>query len=423
MSPASATFEDQRSFWNPTIIALPYWASNQYIIVNMVTPNGEAYRQNVICEANICHPKSAKLTTSKAKYCTEDDLRVLGPTGGLRCVTMPLEVNVPPTPAEKCEGAEQVLADIPGFHDPKLLYSGRGEPILMVVSQSRYACVGLWAIDLRTVYPAIDEIFSSSPRRLGPGPLMSYPTLTEITRNPPWTRRSYEKNWVMFSPSPSTSYIQYDLNSTTRTFAQLIGSGLTTPNMTDPFEKPCLMDPTAEELANGNLMADASTLHQATPALKLILCERSDLTCIRASPEMVFFAAIQRKHVNGYGLPVRYERSFVVWSATAPFNMLAVSQHPILFANETSRGWTAEEIWDDLPEALAAGRGEFGRFTYTTTIAYAWGREESDIREKGVGYLDDEVILSVGIDDEGGLYGKVKVSELLQCLRICPGRM
>lgn len=251
---------------------------------------------------------------------------------------------------------------------------------------------------------------------------MSFPTLTELTRNPPSTRRSYEKNWVMFSPSPSTTYIQYDLNSTTRTFAQLIGGGFTTLNMTDPLEGPCLAEPTPEELANGHNMAGASW-HQATPSLKLILCERINQTCVRGNPETVFFAVIQRKHVNGFGLPLRYERYFVVWSAIVPFNMLAISQHPILFANETNRGWTNEEIWDDSPEDLAAGKGEWGRFTYTTTIAYAWGREESDIREKSVGYVDDEVILSVGIDDNGGLYGKAKVAELLQCLRICPGRM
>jgi hypothetical protein len=250
---------------------------------------------------------------------------------------------------------------------------------------------------------------------------MSYPTLTELTRNPASTRHSYEKNWVMFSTSPSTSYIQYDLNSTTRTIAQLVGGGLTTTNLTDPREAPCLENPAPEETAGAHFMADASW-HQATPSLRLILCERANTSCTRESANMVFFAAIQRKHVNGYGLPVRYERYFVVWSATAPFNMLAVSQHPILFANETNRGWTVDEIWDDTPNALKAEKGEWGRFTYTTTIAYAWGREESDIREKGVGYLDDEVILSIGIDDEGGLYGKAIVSELLQCLRICPGR-
>jgi hypothetical protein len=135
MSPISVTTEETRSFWNPTIFALPYWARSQYLIVNMVIPHGEPYRQNVLCEANICHPGSQKPSSSREKACTDDDLKVLGPNGGLRCVTEPVEVEVPPTPAERCDGSEQLLADIPGFHDPRLFYSGRGEPILMVVSQ------------------------------------------------------------------------------------------------------------------------------------------------------------------------------------------------------------------------------------------------------------------------------------------------
>lgn len=136
MSPASAIMQDHRDFWNPTIFALPYWAKNQYIIVNMVVAGqSQAYRQNVLCEANICHPKSQKSGALREKTCTEDDLRVLGPNGGLRCVTSSIEVDVPPTLAEKCEGPEQKLADIPGFRDPRLFYTARGEPILMVVSQ------------------------------------------------------------------------------------------------------------------------------------------------------------------------------------------------------------------------------------------------------------------------------------------------
>ncbi|KAL5317292.1 hypothetical protein ACEPPN_014387 [Leptodophora sp. 'Broadleaf-Isolate-01'] len=421
MDPPSAKTEEKRTFWNPTIVALPYWADNQYIIVSMVVASGEAYRRNVLCEAIICHPKNKRSTTTRERVCTEGDLRILGPNGGLRCATAPIEVDVPPTPAERCSGLEQTLADIPGFHDPRLFYSGRGEPILMVVSQSRYACIGLWTIDLRVVYPAIEETFSSSPRRLGPGPLISYPTLTELTRNPPSTRQSYEKNWVMFFPSPATSYLQYELNSTTRTFAQLIGGGLTTQNMTDVSEEPCLSDELGE--TETDIFTVSSSWHQATPALKLVLCKRADASCIANNPDTVFFAVIQRKHNNGFGLPIRYERYFVVWSATWPFNMLAVSQHPILMANETNRGWKPVEIWDDVPEAKDEQREVWGEFTYTTTIAYAWGRAESGIREKGTGYLDDYVILSVGIDDKDGLYGKVVAEDLLQCLRICPGRL
>jgi hypothetical protein len=130
----------------------------------------------------------------RQKQCTEDDIGVLGPNGGLRCVVPPVKVQVPSTPAQKCEGLEKGLADIPGFHDPRAFYSGRGEPLLMVVTQSQYACIGLWIVDLRTMLPSLEKTFTSSPRGLGPGPLMTYSTLTELTRNPASTRKSYEKN-------------------------------------------------------------------------------------------------------------------------------------------------------------------------------------------------------------------------------------
>ena len=118
--------------------------------------------------------------------------------------------------------------------------------------------MGLWAIDLRSLYPSLAESISSSPQKLGPPPLMSYPTLTELTRNPPTTRRSYEKNWLIFSPSSSTSYIQYEIMSSQRTFAKLIGGGLTTENMTDTSEEPCLCNATMEDIERGEFMATAS---------------------------------------------------------------------------------------------------------------------------------------------------------------------
>jgi hypothetical protein len=140
------------------------------------------------------------------------------------------------------------------------------------------------------------------------------------------------------------------------------------------------------------------------------------------SPATVFFAAVHRKYLNEYGLLLRYDRYFVVWSAVPPFNMVGVSQYPIIMANETSRDWTSEGHLDDAPEGHAEERDWRDHFTYTTTIAWAWGREEGDVRGKGTGYLDDDVIMSVGVDDQDGVYGIAKASDLLQCLRMCPGR-
>jgi hypothetical protein len=33
MSPSTAMFEEKRKFWNPTIVALPRWAANQYALL------------------------------------------------------------------------------------------------------------------------------------------------------------------------------------------------------------------------------------------------------------------------------------------------------------------------------------------------------------------------------------------------------
>lgn len=435
MSPSDSAIVETRKFWNPTILALPDWAPNQYLIISHVLLKDQGYRQNVLCEARICVPKRQNSSGSHRNECSATDETLLGVHGGLRCVTNPVEIILSSAPANTCEGVEKGLADIPGFHDPRIFYGGRGEPVLMVVSQyepysinyiltnslrSQYACIGPWAIDLRAVHPPLERIFSSSPNRLGPGPIMTYPSLTELTRNPPSTRKSYEKNWLTFSPTPSTSYIQYELSPTKRTIAQLIGSGLTTPNLTDPSEQPCLHDATPAEISRNKYMANA-TWHQATPSLKLILCARTNTTCRNADPETVFIAAIQRKHVNDWELPIRYERYLVLWSAKPPFRMLAVSKHPMLFANETTTGWTAEETWDDVPEAAEEGRGFWARLTYTTTIAWVWGRGEEDVRGLGTGFLDDEVVVSVGVDDEDQAFGRVVVADLLQCLRVCPG--
>jgi hypothetical protein len=308
------------------------------------------------------------------------------------------------------------------------------------------------------------SIFSSSPQRLGPGPLQTYSTLTELTRNPSWTRLPYEKNWFLFSPSTSTTYIHYTLTPNSRTFAKLIGGGLSTKNLTSQQERSCLLDISEQEISQQPALANG-TWHQATPALKLILCNRKDKNCIASNRNTIFFAGIHRKHTNQLGLPVRYERYFFVWSASPPFSVLGISAHPVLFANETMTGWNAQETWDDMlstskdyypksgntdakdttsrppdpspgpisqarrmiPPEIAEGKNgplpqyqsHWAKFTHTTTIAYAH-HLDVDIQDKSVGYLDDGVIVSIGVEDQGQVFARVRAVKLLSGLRICP---
>ena len=239
---------------------------------------------------------------------------------------------------------------------------------------------------------------------------------------------------MFFYPASGESYIHYDLSSPYggprgRTFAKVLGNGLTTTNLTDLLELPCLWDIDADgpDAAKKN-----GTWHQATNSLRLILCSRSDKTCKPSADNTVFFAIVHRKHPNFLKLPLRYERYFIVWSAVPPFSMLGISQHPVLMANETASGWSAAQNWhgDQVRHKRMANsslpqqeeKGYWAYFTYTVSIAYAWGRKGDDVTGKNVGYLDDEVILGIGIDDAGQGFARVKAGDLLQCLRACPGR-
>jgi hypothetical protein len=124
----------------------------------------------------------------------------------------------------------------------------------------------------------------------------AYPELTKLTRNPQSARQPYEKNWVIFSPSPSTSYLQYELTPSRQNSAKLIGGGLTTPNLTDALETPCLHDlsPNSSErgndtghavLASGNAISQTCSMQSNKPKLasrrpsdRLFRC-RSTQTC------------------------------------------------------------------------------------------------------------------------------------------------
>ena len=249
---------------------------------------------------------------------------------------------------------------------------------------------------------------------------MSYSTLTELTRNPASDRYPMEKNWMMFFPSGSGAYVHYEMSPNTgRTFAKLLGGGLTTTNLTDPLEKSCLPDIIDD---TSDISLKGASWHQATNSLRLILCSRLDMACKAKAENTVFFAIIHSKHSNLLKLPLRYERYAMVWSATPPFNMLGISKYPIQMSNETASGWTAEENWDDQPQSLRENKEMWAKaFTYTVSIAYAWGRANDEGEEKNVGYLDDSVVLGIGIDDESQGYSIVKVQSLLQCLRACPG--
>lgn len=108
------------------------------------------------------------------------------------------------------------------------------------------------------------------------------------------------------------------------------------------------------------------------------------------------------------------------------------------------RAAATRKVQTNAIEPLAAGgaaRGNWAGFTYTVSMAYAWGREQQQasgkaggkettdrgrdssnkVEDMHVGYLDDEVVLGIGVDDVGQGFARVRMGELVGCMRACPG--
>ena len=134
LGPLDSSRKEHREFWNPTIMSLPFWSKSQYLIVSRIVTDGH-HQQNVLCEANICYPAHLGPQAEGESKCSADDLVHLGPAGGMRCTSDLILLSVPPTPAEDCTGKYGLYVDIPGFHDPRIFWSGKGEPLMMVNTQ------------------------------------------------------------------------------------------------------------------------------------------------------------------------------------------------------------------------------------------------------------------------------------------------
>jgi hypothetical protein len=467
--------------FNPTILPLPSWSgSAKYLVVSRVVTEG-LHQESLVCLADFCIPPNTTITVVRqgARICTSDDLHVLGKSGGLRCVTAPIKLNIPPTPALYCEGAWSSFPDIPGFHDPRVFWSGKGEPLIILNSASQYGCLGLWATDLRSIYPDLSKLMEKHGKYGQPA--VSYPHLTEITRNPRESRSLVEKNWMMWFPGDDgESYIQYDLgpipapitaqsrrhlnqtmlNGTSavtktpgRTFAKLIGNGFTTENLTSSAELPCF-----EASHQYDSLGKVGHWHQGSNSLKIILCTRQQARSGQCGDRQkwtddgreVHFAIVHRKFSNEMDLPMRYERYVAVWEGRTPFKMLGISQLPILMQNEWARPWNEDENWpntvsnwteahnENRKRANVAEAKSNAYFTYTPSLSWAWKsradhyfgdetdliQDEKEIQELsqlGTGFLGDDVLVGIGLDDVKQAFVKVKVDDLVSCLRLCPG--
>jgi hypothetical protein len=541
--------EASAQYFNPTLIPLPPWeptpysAAAHYLLVSRLVTRG-LHQESHACLATFCHDDaepSITSTTQDSVPCSS--LPETPSSAGLHCLHAPRPLNIPPTPSRHCDGPWAAFPAIPGFHDPRVTWSGRGEPLIVLNSASAYGCVGLWVMDLRGIVPEFRDVLEARAMGVTGGdvravangkkqatgsrskgwwrlPVLRYQYLTELTR---WSGRAdVEKNWVLWWPgdegearisyeafgrrvddefrtaadgetlpiqlsphaamnlssadpvqslslslaspipspwwswpahntsaqpftnaSSSTSTSTPSTNSTNptaeskparraipttrqspssrqrkhhhhhhhhRTTAHLLSSGLTSPPTPNARTRACIPP---------NDSAGRAHFHQSTPALRLLLYHRRHHGHSHSHPQHetsdleVHISLIQRKLSNAWGIPVAYERFVALWAPDG--TMLGMSAMPLGFRDEEKRSG----------------------FRYVVSLAWAWrarhlfpreaaeggignDEDESEILGwLGTGYLDDQVVLGVGVDDVAQVVVRVGVAELLGCLVLC----
>ncbi|KAK9465514.1 hypothetical protein V1512DRAFT_45987 [Lipomyces arxii] len=344
--------------YNPTIIPLPPTSHFPFLIVARARGSGYA-QTSLICEGNYVDERIVN------GYGIEISTRHLG------CITTPRELAVPQTPARDCSGVN-FMADLPGYHDPRLFWSAELQPLMLLNQQSRYGCFGLWLIDLRSIYPSLRY-------KVTRGLLNEYPAVTELTKAK--GRHVVEKNYQIFYGPDNEPYVQYELGHASRHFAKIIGNGLTTHNLTSPDELSCIVD-------------DA-TWHQATNPLKVVLCNYG---ICEPSPENTVYIAFVHKKESTNKFKVQYKRYLAVWKSVPPFSMVAFGAKHIRFDNE--------DEWEQKFDVE-------GKFLYTVSIAWEkyTGRYE--------GYLNERVVISLGVGDHAAAAVSLPVADLLGCMVSC----
>jgi len=284
------------------------------------------------------------------------------PGGNLTCVTPPMFAIVPSTTSPGfCKGDIANINLNVGPHDARVFY-GPEFPYIIYGSQSHHTCFGQWVQDFRLT---VDWGLFWNPED-------PFSFQTEIQR--PGKYGVMEKNYFIFwGMDNKTIYAHYD-SSPKRSFAKLNMDGSAGEDLAPQayakdevcWQKHLTMNPLPTEKETGW----KSSVHQASNALSVTMCKRSDPDCKRLDSNTYVIQIYQHKIGNGF-MHARYEPYVMMFQQVPPFAMHAISAKP---------------IW-------IHGRKDKESMIYVTSIN--WKPHDS----KYHGFLDDELFINFGIED------------------------
>lgn len=306
--------------------------------------------------------------------------------GNLTCLKSPLQVPIASTVSEKCTGNLNAAHLIIGPAESRVFVGKDNLPYIMYVSPSIHACSGPHLQDLRRLIPwyTFDAINLTN----------HYFFPVDLQRPPP--RNHVEKNWFIFWDEEGDMYTHFDIYPK-RAFSRMDadGSGAVGSDLAPlafNHDRQC-MDNYMPRLEGGE------HIHQATNSLALVLCKRSDPSCVPSSENTVIMAIFQHKKYDGHNL---YEPYVMLFNNYAPFHVHGISSQPLWISGRGKPGWSNH------PEINGQSQ-----MMYIQSINW---------KEKGVGYrgyLDDVVMVAFGIEDSDGGGIDVVAEQLVRGMALC----
>ncbi|RSL78004.1 hypothetical protein CEP51_008584 [Fusarium floridanum] len=295
----------------------------------------------------------------------------------LKCVNPPTTLTVAATTGGgRCEGDLAFFNTNIGPHDARVFY-GPEKPYTIFGSNSVHTCFGQFVQDLRMVVDWKGDR-ENLEFRLG----------TELQRPLPWN--PVEKNWFLFWDSNGQLYAHYDVTPK-RSFALVNGDGSVGPDLA-PFSQES--DERCMAKYFPKLGPKLESIHQATNSLQITTCNRNDPNCVPDESNTFLFTIIQHKTYFSYHSV--YEPYVMVFKQQAPFDIHAISRQPIwIHGREKHPDKSTSDMF------------------YVTSMS--WKQRG----QKYHGFLDDEIFLAFGIEDEKAAGINVLAGDLFKNLGAC----
>ncbi|KAF4120678.1 hypothetical protein GMORB2_2681 [Geosmithia morbida] len=322
--------------------------------------------------------------------------------GALRCLQPAAPLPIRPTQGgHHCQGDLAYFNLNVGPHDARVLV-GPKRPFVVFGSNSVYTCFGQFIQDL-------DALVEHEWGGVTGGDGGDYRVATELQRPGPWN--SVEKNWFPFWDSKDELYVHYDI-SPSRAFARVYPDGSAGPNLavlSAASDAACMRRymPALGDAAQGEprSRSRSQSLHQATNSLRVTMCERRGSPCTPDDDNTYIFAIYQ--HKTFHNLHAVYEPFVLMFRQVPPFDMVAMSRTPLWI-----RG-----------RHMNAAR-EVSEMLYVTSISWKSGSGTGG--GNGVadgngyhGYLDDEMFIAFGIEDERTGAIDVLAKDVLGDIALC----